>query len=271
MASEAQARSRSLLMDPVWPPDDTEESIVGVDLHQRTILNTRLGINEVALLEMAPGAPVPWYATDQLLLLGCVRPDGSSYRTMPDVFVFDHPIDPLQGSFSLSQDGAPVLIIEVLSESTYEWDLDLERGKGYSYARAGVREYLTLDPTWQWLPEGGRGWRLVDGIYQPWPVDEMCRWRCESIAVTIGLEGAVVTVYTRAGIPIPHEGQIMAALAGKDAEVAQRDAALALRVASHAAELARTNAEHAAELARRDAELEELRRRLEELGGAQPS
>jgi hypothetical protein len=44
---------------------------------------------------------------------------------MPDVFVFPHPIDPMQGSFNLTQDGAPVLIIEVLSESTYEADLDL--------------------------------------------------------------------------------------------------------------------------------------------------
>jgi Uma2 family endonuclease len=240
MASEAQARARSPLMDPAWPPDDTEESIVGVDLHQRTILNTRLGINEVALLEAKPGADVAWYATDQLLLLGCVRPDGSLYRTMPDVFVFSHPIDPLQGSFSLSQDGVPVLIIEVLSDTTYEADLDLERGKGYSYARAGVREYLSLDPTGKWLPEGGRGWRLVAGLYQPWEVDAVGRWQCETIAATIGLEGTVVTVYTHAGVPIPHEGQIMA-------ELAQRDA----------------------ELAYKDAENAELRRQLEELRGGQ--
>jgi Uma2 family endonuclease len=234
-------------MDPAWPPDDTEESIVGVDLHQRTILSTRMGINEAALLATEPGVEVPWYATDQLLLLGCVRRDGSLYRTMPDVFVFPHPIDPLQGSFSLSQDGAPVLIIEVLSESTYESDLDLVRGKGYSYARAGVREYLTLDPTGRWLAEGGRGWRLVQGVYQPWEVDEAGRWRCESIGVSIGLEGAAVTVYTHAGVPIPREGQIMATLARKDAE--------------HAEEIVRKDAE----LARKDAELEELRRLLEDL------
>jgi Uma2 family endonuclease len=176
MTSEAQARPQSLLIAPVWPPDDTEESIVGVDLHQRTILSTRMGINEAALLQAEPGAEVPWYATDQLLLLGCVRADGSAYRTMPDVFVFLHPIDPLQESFNLSQDGVPVLIVEVLSESTYKWDLDLMRGKGYSYAHAGVREYLTLDPTYKWLPEGGRGWRLVDGVYQSWEVDAEGRW-----------------------------------------------------------------------------------------------
>jgi Uma2 family endonuclease len=275
MASEAQARARSLVVDPVWPPDDTEESIVGVDLHQRTILSSRLGINEAALLAAEPGAQLPWYATDQVLLLGCLRPDGTAYRTMPDVFVFPHPIDPLQGSFSLAQDGPPVLIIEVLSESTYAWDLDLERGKGYSYARAGVQEYLTLDPTYQWLPGGGQGWRLVQGAYQPWERDEAGRWRCESIGVSIGLEGTMVTIHTHAGVAIPLEGQIMATLAHKDAqhasELARKDAQyaseLARKDAQYASELARKDAQHAAELARQSAELEELRRQLEELRG----
>jgi hypothetical protein len=42
--------------------------------------------------------------------------------------------------------------------------------------------------------------------------------------VTIGLEGTVVTVYTHAGVPIPHEGQVMAELARRDAELARKDA-----------------------------------------------
>jgi hypothetical protein len=146
-----------------------------------------------------------------------------------------------------------VLIIEVLSESTYAWDLDLERGKGYSYARAGVQEYLTLDPTYTWLPAGGRGWRLVNGVYQPWALDEAGCWRCESIGVSIGLEGTMVTIHTHAGVAIPLEGQIMATLARLQSE--------------HATQLARQNTEHAAELARQNAELAELRRQLEELRG----
>jgi hypothetical protein len=263
MASEAQARAGSLLLDPGWPPDDTEESIADCDLHKRTILNIRLGINEVARLEAAPGAEVPWQATHQLPLLGCVRPDGSAYRIMPDMFVFPHPIDPLYEPFTLFGDGAPVLIVEVLSESTHDADLDLMRGKGYSYAQAGVREYLTLDPTGQWLSEGGRGWRLVEGVYQPWLLDAAGCWRCESIAVSIGLEGAVARVYTHAGVPIPHEGQIMAELARKDAEVAWRDAELARKQAEYATELARRDAE----IARMEAEHAELLRQLDELHG----
>jgi Uma2 family endonuclease len=37
---------------------------------------------------------------------------------------------------ALVLDGPPALIVEVLSESTYEEDLDLTGDKGYSYAHA---------------------------------------------------------------------------------------------------------------------------------------
>lgn len=43
-----------------WPPDDTEESVVSTDLHQLTITNLRLGVNELAALQTPPGGPVPW-------------------------------------------------------------------------------------------------------------------------------------------------------------------------------------------------------------------
>ena len=56
--------------------------------------------------------------------------------------------------------------MEVLSESTYETDLDMEAGKGYSYAKAGVAEYITLDPTGEFLREGIRAWRLDGDIYR---------------------------------------------------------------------------------------------------------
>ena len=49
-------------------------------------------------------------------------------------------IDPLRGSYSLEVDGPPSLIVEVLSEASYKSDLNLERGKAYSYRGAGERE-----------------------------------------------------------------------------------------------------------------------------------
>jgi hypothetical protein len=59
MASETQARTRLYPPAEIWPPDYTDESIVGTDLHQTTILNLRLGINEVAHLSREPGQPLP--------------------------------------------------------------------------------------------------------------------------------------------------------------------------------------------------------------------
>jgi Uma2 family endonuclease len=94
-----------------------------------------------------------------------------------DVFVYPHAIDQQRMSLSVRVDGPPMLIIEVLSESTYDVDLDLVLGKGYSYAHAGVYEYLALDPTGAFVPEGGRAWRLQEGAYRPWEPDENGRWQ----------------------------------------------------------------------------------------------
>lgn len=212
MVTEAQAKPRTISPPKAWPPDDTEESILGIDLHQGTITNLRVGINEAAQLYTAPGRPVPWKATTQLLFLGCKHPNGTLYRTLPDLFVFPRPIDPLRGTFTLRVDGPPILIIEVLSKSTYKADLDLDRGKPFSYAQAGVREYMAIDPTAAYLPEGIRAWRLEDGRYQPWEASADGRFQSESIAVSIGLEGMIATVYTHDGRRMLHEGEIEAEL-----------------------------------------------------------
>lgn len=122
-----------------WPPDDTEESVMGTDFHQMTIMNLRWGTNEVAHALVAPGRTVPWYALSQTEIRGFKHPDGSPFTTVPDDFVYRQPLDPYRGSLAVSADGPPVLIVEVLSATTYEWDLDVELDKGYSYAGDGLR------------------------------------------------------------------------------------------------------------------------------------
>lgn len=213
MASETPTRSRPVLPGDMWPPDDTEESILGSDLHQATITNLRWGINEVARGGLSAGQAVPWQALSQIALLGCVRPAGSAYRTYPDVCVFPRPIDPARASVTLNVDGPPVLIVEVLSEATYESDLDVVSGKGYSYARAGVQEYLVVDPTGRFLPEGMQAWRLVDSVYRPSAPEASGRWHSATIGVAIGLEGIWATVYTRDGRRILREGEVEQELA----------------------------------------------------------
>lgn len=227
MASDTQTRPRPFAAGQAWPPHDTEESVVGTDWHQTTITNLRWGLNEAARVGLRPGQPAPWQALSQIILLGCRRPDGSYYRTLPDVFVYPRSIDPQRSSLTVEVDGPPVLIVEVLSESTYEADLDLVSGKGYSYARAGVREYVALDFEGHFLPQGMQGWRPVDGVYQPQLLEADGRWHSAEAQVAIGLEGMWATVYTREGQRILREGEVEEERARLQAELAQRDAEVA--------------------------------------------
>lgn len=227
----------------VWPLDDTEESVVGTDLHQMTIMNLRWGINEIARAVTPQGGPAPWQALSQTVVTGFHRPDNSRYRTMPDVFVYRHPIGSRRGSVATSDEGPPALIIEVLSDSTADVDLDMKEGKGYSYARAGVQKYLTIDPAGDVLPELARAWRLDGTAYRRWEPDFDGRWRSESIAAAFGLEGLMAAVYTRDGERQLREGEVAEERARARAELARRDE----------------------ELARRDEELAELRRLVEQL------
>lgn len=219
MTTEAEVRALRQTAPGAWPPDDTEESVVGSDLHQTTIINLKLGITEAAQLEREPGEPPPWTALSQTILLGCERPDGSDYRTLPDLFVYLHPIDPERPSVALTVDGPPVLIVEALSASTYDSDVNIRKGKGYSYARAGVREYLALDPTRMFVPEGGRGWRLQEGTYQSWLTDADGRWQSEEIPVAVGLEGSMATIYTRAGQRLHRMGEVEETIRRQAAEI----------------------------------------------------
>jgi hypothetical protein len=221
MVSDASTLSNLLAAGLVWPPDDTEESVVGTDLHQKTITNLRLGINESAELARGPEEAAPWQALSQIVLLGCRRANGTEYKTMPDVFVYKRPIDLNRGSLALALDGPPALIIEVLSESTYAMDIDLERGKGFSYAKAGVREYLTIDPFGAFLSERIRAWRLVEGAYQPWLPAESGLWRSEEIGISVGLEGVMATIHAANGRRQLREGEIARELARKDLELAE--------------------------------------------------
>ncbi len=232
-----------------WPPDDTEESVLGTNLHQATITNLRVGLNEVAAALAPPGQAAPWQALSQTIIRNFRRRDGSRYKTLPDVFVYRQAIDERRKSLSVETDGPPVLIVESLSDSTHDVDLNLMDGKGYSYAHAGVREYLILDPTGEFMPERGQGWRLHDGVYRPWLPNEQGRWQSQEIAAAIGLEGVQVVVYTSDGRRQLREGEVARELARRDAELARRDA-----------EIRRQDAE----LARRDAELAALRRLLEQ-------
>jgi Uma2 family endonuclease len=208
MASEAQVLSQDAVRSPAWPPHDTEESVLGTDLHQTTITNLRLGLNEAARIGLTSDQVPPWQAYSQTALIGCRRPEGSLYRTYPDLFVNRGPLDRQRGSTVIATDGPPLLIIEVLSEATYEVDIDLDRGKGWSYADAGVREYLTFDQTGRFGANKIRAWQLAGGRYQPWLPAADGRWHSTTIGVAFALEGEESVVYTGDGRRMLREGEI---------------------------------------------------------------
>lgn len=227
MATEQELSALPPELAAPWPPNDTEESILGTDLHQTVIRNLVLGLNGAARVSREAGQPVPWRALTQELLLGCRRPNGSYYRTYPDVFVYRKAIDPNRGSHTVEVDGPPVLVVEVLSETTFEVDIDQVQGKAYSYARAGIREYLAVDPTGMYLPEGIRAWRLLEGAYRPWHAEPDGRYRSETLPVSVGLEGAAAAVYLADGRRMYQEDEVEEELARRGAEIEHKTAEIA--------------------------------------------
>jgi hypothetical protein len=234
-----------------WPPDDTEESVVGTDRHQMTITNVRLGINELAHVAVSPGQSLPWHALSQTVLLGCRRRNGTAFRTMPDVFVYKKPIDPDRGSVSLEDDGPPALIVEVASPSTFAKDLDEQAGKAWSYEQAGVHEYLVVDPTGHIVPSLVWAQRLREGRYERWEPGSDGLWWSEEIPIGIGVTDGAVTIYDRAGGRLLREGELLTSIAHARAEAEQERAA-----AARARNEANQAREEAAALRRRLAELE---------------
>jgi len=188
----------------LWPPDDTEESVVGSEYHQHVIDAARDGLRMAA---RANGAS--WRVLSQVQLAGFRRPNGSPYPMLPDVFVHPHPNPhPASGQTLTFVDvGVPLLAIEVLSETTYEWDIDEERGKAWSYADAGVPEYIVVDYERRYMGEYVRALRLVEGRWARWPATAEGRWESATLGVSFEFDGLYLRVRDAAGRlkPLPQE------------------------------------------------------------------
>jgi hypothetical protein len=200
-----------------WPPDDTEETIMGSDWHQLTIRNLCLGINEIARDEAGTGLPVPFQAVSQTTLLGLRRRGKTSIKAMPDVFVFKKPMDGRRPSFSIQQDGPPAVAIEVASDSTFDQDIDFEAGKGWIYAAAGIEEYLTIDTTGLLQEPPLQAWRLRDGAYVECVLDAGGIWWSGQVPIGIAVREGMAVVFDRAGRPQVRESEVGAELKRREA------------------------------------------------------
>ena len=118
---------------------------------------------------------------------------------------------------SLRQHGPPSLAVEVLSPWTWRADVDMAAGKGWTYADAGIREYLILDPAGRYLDVQGQGWRLEGRRYMPWEPDGRGRW-ASALGFGLGFEGLLLVVSLADGRAVPREGRILRSLAESRAE-----------------------------------------------------
>lgn len=191
-----------------WPPDDTEESIAGSEYHQHVIDAARDGLRMAA---RANGAS--WYALSQVPLAGFRRRNGSPYPMLPDVFVHPRPNPhPALGvTLTCAEIGVPLLAIEVLSETTYRWDIDEEQGKAWSYADAGVAEYIIVDYARRYMDEHVRALRLVEGRWARWPSGPQGRWQSAALGVSFEFDGLYLRVRDAAGRlkPLPQEADAL--------------------------------------------------------------
>ncbi len=242
---------------PAWPPDDSEESVVGSEYHQHVIDAARDGLRMAA---EANGAP--WRALSQVPLAGFRRRTGTPYPLLPDVFV--HPLPnphPDSGEhLTFAEVGVPLLAIEVLSASTWRSDVDTRRGKAWSYADAGVAAYIIVDHAARYIPQHVRALRLSGRRWAPWRPNARGQWEDAALGVSFEFDGLYLRVRDAAGelMPLPHEAYALlttkdaqlafqaARLAERDARLAERDARLAERDARLATIEARAQAQAAA-------------------------
>ena len=76
-----------------------------------------------------------------------------------------------QHGYAINEQGKPPdFVLEVVSDSTAGND---ETGKWLDYANFGVMEYWLFDPDWgQRYATGLAGWTLVNGRYEPIPINQ---------------------------------------------------------------------------------------------------
>jgi len=190
------------LVDLDTARDDTEEDLVGSDLHQDAITEAHAGIAAYAREQ-----GLPWYVSKQVMIIAPV-PGETDWRPSPDVYVaLDVPPGP-RSSYNAFAEPFPRFIVEVLSSTFVNRDLNTKRRM---YRVAGAREYLIFDPTGEWLEDlRVRAWRLpVAEADQPipeweqWEPDAAGTWHSEVLGLGFRVEGMLLRAVRPDGSLMP--------------------------------------------------------------------
>jgi Uma2 family endonuclease len=196
--------------------DDAEEDLVGASWHQRAIRATSSSLERVAATRQ-----LPWLVGDQLTLVA-TKPDGTAWRPSPDIMVYAQGGPAERAEMVAATDGLPALVIEVLSQSTWEYDVNAQDGKAWGYLQLGVPFYLVFDPHADLQGIPCRGWRQDGGQVEPWLPEPDGRYHVPTLGISFQPEGSLLRVHDPDGKPVPIEMEMALRIAALEAELAQR-------------------------------------------------
>jgi Uma2 family endonuclease len=192
--------------DPPWlaavlqAEDDTEESVMGSDWHQKAIFE-------------AYGAAglVPWYVSSQVTIIVQFPRRERVWQPKPDLFgvVGLPPKD--RTSYDTRKDGPmPHFILEIASDSTWLNDVD---NKVINYGLVGIQEYVVFDPTGELFRERVRAWRAGPASMQSWPAGRRADgtevWRSGVLALDLRFEGGIVRFDDPVQGPLPVRRELL--------------------------------------------------------------
>lgn len=180
--------------------DDMEEDLVGSDWHQRAINSLYNSLHD-----LADRTGQPWHVGNQLPLVAW-KPNGDPWRPSPDIMVHPQASPAPRDEMSARDDGAPALIVEVASPSTWRYDVDAADGKAAGYLALGVQDYLVFDPTGNLLQPQCRAWHHVEGgRTRAWEPDPNGRYVSGPLGIALRPEGELLRVYDGQGRPMPYD------------------------------------------------------------------
>ncbi|HVA89401.1 MAG TPA: Uma2 family endonuclease [Chloroflexota bacterium] len=181
-------------MDIVYLRDDTEKDLVGSDPHQESIHTVHQGVKRVGQKRC-----FPWHVSNQLVVL-MGKISSKDWRLSPDIFVHTTAGPEPLTSFNVAAHGVPEFVIEVASQSSREYDLELKRRM---YGRVGVHEYLVYDPTSEYLGTQVRAWRATPRDFAPWMPETNGRWHSRVLDLSFRPEGLLLRVFDCDGSLVP--------------------------------------------------------------------
>ena len=123
----------------------------------------------------------------------------------PDVFVIFGVSHRKRRSYKAWQEGGklPSFVMEITSMTTRRQD-EIEKPK--LYASLGVQEYFQYDPTADYLNPQLKGFQLVNGVYQPLPLETDINNTPFIRSAVLGLELRLQTPEQSLGVvPLPKE------------------------------------------------------------------